>query len=281
MTECRIGFIRHAAEIRVGNLSSDKRADHIDRDLPIRPAKKSGDGLGRKLRPRFGHVEAAVAGEPGQHHVAETQCGGLPPGRNVSRQTALQRLKVSAKPLILIEYPSLPMAKSSGTIKRFRAKWKPVLFPSAREPGDRCLGQIREVALVHWREAVPQKPWQREKPSISLFVLIVGGEALFSSPSVSLATVSFVDCTSVRIAADRRTPAFRDRYTPRTATMASAADTMWANSPLRFSRVIAWMSSAECASPSGPIRSNVQVRSRTKRASNPRLPAMRVVVSTQ
>src|SRR3981081_2744717 len=36
----------------------------------------------------------------------------------------------------------------------------------------------REVALVHWREAVPQKPWQREKPSISLFVLIVGGEAL-------------------------------------------------------------------------------------------------------
>ena len=72
MAERGIGLIRHAAEIGVGNLTADERADHIDRDFPIGPAEKSGDGLGRKLRPGFGHVEAAVAGEPGQHHVAET-----------------------------------------------------------------------------------------------------------------------------------------------------------------------------------------------------------------
>jgi hypothetical protein len=72
MAEGGIGLVGHAAEIGVGNLGPDKRADHIDRDFPIGPAEESGDDLGRELRPRFGHVEAAIAGKPGQHHVAET-----------------------------------------------------------------------------------------------------------------------------------------------------------------------------------------------------------------
>jgi hypothetical protein len=47
-------------------------ADHVDRDFPVGPAEKSGDHFTRDLRPGFGHVEAAVAGKPGQHHVAES-----------------------------------------------------------------------------------------------------------------------------------------------------------------------------------------------------------------
>ena len=79
MPERRIGLIGHAPEIRVGNLAADKRADHFNSDFPIRTAGKSGDGLRRKLRPRFRHVEAAIAGKPGQHDIAETKGRGLAP----------------------------------------------------------------------------------------------------------------------------------------------------------------------------------------------------------
>ncbi len=72
MAERGIGLIRHAAEIGVGDFAADERADDVDRDFPIRPAEKSGDGFGRKLRPYLGHVETAVAGKPGKHDVAKT-----------------------------------------------------------------------------------------------------------------------------------------------------------------------------------------------------------------
>src|ERR1700730_14904832 len=91
MAERGIGLVGHAAEFGIGNLAADKWADHVDRDFPIRPAEKARDGIKRKLWPGFGHVEAAVAGEPGQHHVAESYARGLPPRRNIPRQTALQR----------------------------------------------------------------------------------------------------------------------------------------------------------------------------------------------
>ena len=72
MAERGVGLIGHAAEIGVGDFAADKRPDHLDRDFPIGPAEQPGDGFGRQLRPGFGHVEAAVAGKPGQHHIAET-----------------------------------------------------------------------------------------------------------------------------------------------------------------------------------------------------------------
>ena len=78
MAEGGVGLVGHAAEIGVGNLAADERPDHVDRDFPIGPAEKSRDGLGRKLRPDFGHIEAAVAGKPGQHHVAKAQRGASP-----------------------------------------------------------------------------------------------------------------------------------------------------------------------------------------------------------
>ena len=144
MAEGRVGFVRHAAEIGVGDFARGERPDHVDRDFPIGPAEKSGDGLGRELRPDLGHVEAAVAGKPGQHHIAETQDGGLPPRRNIARQTTLQRRRPYAKPLILIMYFISPNAKRGGTIKRFGAKgkWQGVKkwgwrdgHPARSEPG--------------------------------------------------------------------------------------------------------------------------------------------------
>ena len=72
MAERGVGLVRHAAEIGVGDFVTDERADHVDRDFPIGPAEEGGDDLRRKLRPGFGHVETAIAGEPGQHHIAET-----------------------------------------------------------------------------------------------------------------------------------------------------------------------------------------------------------------
>ena len=91
MTERRVGLVRHAAEIGVGDFARRKRLDDVDRHFPIGPAEERGDGLVRELRPDLRHVEAAVAGKPGQHHIAETQDGGLPPCRNIARQTTLQR----------------------------------------------------------------------------------------------------------------------------------------------------------------------------------------------
>ena len=80
MAETRIGLVRHAAEIGIGDLTGGKRLDDVDRDLPIGPAKEARDSLARQLRPDFGHVKAAVAGEPGQHHIAEAKRRGLAPG---------------------------------------------------------------------------------------------------------------------------------------------------------------------------------------------------------
>ncbi len=111
MAEGGVGLVGHPAEIGVGNLAGDERADHLDGDFPIRPSEKSGDGLVRELRPDFRHVEPAVAGKPGQHHIAETQRGGLASGRNIPRQLALQRPDPYAKPLICMSYTLRPIAK--------------------------------------------------------------------------------------------------------------------------------------------------------------------------
>ncbi len=93
MPERGIGLVGHAAELGIGNLAGGERPDDLDRDLPIGTAEECSDGLGRQLRPDLGHVQPAVAGKPGQHHIAEAKHRGLAPGRNIPRQTALQRLR--------------------------------------------------------------------------------------------------------------------------------------------------------------------------------------------
>src|SRR3954471_22893779 len=91
MAEGGIGFVRHAAELGVRDLAADEGTDHLDRDLPIGTTEEAGDGVSRELRPGGRHIQAAVAGEPGQHYVAEAEFGGLAPGRDITSQTALQR----------------------------------------------------------------------------------------------------------------------------------------------------------------------------------------------
>ena len=39
-----------------------------------------GEVAGRKLRPHGWHIEAAVAGKPGQQHILEAEFRGLAPG---------------------------------------------------------------------------------------------------------------------------------------------------------------------------------------------------------
>ena len=91
MAEGRIGLVGHAAKIGIGDVARDERLDHLDRDFPVRATEEPRDGLGRQLRPDLGHIQAAVAGEPGQHHVAEPEFRGLAPGRKIVRQAGLQR----------------------------------------------------------------------------------------------------------------------------------------------------------------------------------------------
>ena len=47
--------------------------DDLDGDFVERPAGEAGDRVGREPRPAFGHVEAAVAREPGEQHVLEAE----------------------------------------------------------------------------------------------------------------------------------------------------------------------------------------------------------------
>jgi hypothetical protein len=130
MAERRIGLVRHAPEIGVGDFTADKRPDHVDSDFPIRPAEKSGNGLRRKPRPGFGHVKAAVAGEPGQHHVAESKCGGLPPRRNIPRQSALQRLWAPTQAFDIDRYSTFADGKAGRHHKAFSGQWE---MPQSRE----------------------------------------------------------------------------------------------------------------------------------------------------
>ncbi|GAA0003477.1 hypothetical protein BRDID11002_34780 [Bradyrhizobium diazoefficiens] len=91
MAEGGVGLVRHPAELSVRDLASGEGTDHVDGDLPIRAAEEAGDRVSRELRPCRRHIQATVAGKPGQHHVAEAEFGGLAPGRDITSQTALQR----------------------------------------------------------------------------------------------------------------------------------------------------------------------------------------------
>ncbi len=100
MAESSIGLVGHAAELGIRDLAGDERLDDFDRDLPIGPAEKLRDHVMREKRPGLGHVEAAIAGQPGQHHVAEGERGGFPASGHVTRQVGLQALIMRLKPLI-------------------------------------------------------------------------------------------------------------------------------------------------------------------------------------
>ena len=79
MAEGAVGLLRHAREIGLRDAVADEGPDHLDRDLGIGPAGKAGDRHGTKRRPGFRHVQAAVAGQPGEHDLDEIEHRGFAP----------------------------------------------------------------------------------------------------------------------------------------------------------------------------------------------------------
>jgi hypothetical protein len=86
MTECPIGFTRHPSEIGFGDRAADERTHDLDRNLRIGPAREARDGLAIESRPRFGHVKAAIAGEPRERDLHKAERRGFAPGRDVAHQ---------------------------------------------------------------------------------------------------------------------------------------------------------------------------------------------------
>ena len=77
MAEGVVGFPRHAGEFGIRDGARGERRDHLAGDLGIGTAGESRDLRGVERRPRLRHIEAAVAGEPGEGHVDEAERRGL------------------------------------------------------------------------------------------------------------------------------------------------------------------------------------------------------------
>ena len=76
-------------EIGVRDRAADERAHDLAGDLRVRPPGERGDLLGRETRPGLRHIEAAVAGKPGERHVDEAERGGFASGGNVAHRDVL------------------------------------------------------------------------------------------------------------------------------------------------------------------------------------------------
>ena len=81
--------------VGVGDLVAGEARDHGGGDLGIGLAGEGGDLGGGELRPALGHVEAAVAGEAGQHGVGEAEHRRLAAGRD-ELHWGMARRKVGA-----------------------------------------------------------------------------------------------------------------------------------------------------------------------------------------
>src|SRR5262249_3461542 len=84
MAERAIGLAGHAGEVVLRNGVTDKRPDHIDRDLGIGPPGEAHDRLAVELRPRLRHIETTVAGQTREQHVDEAERRSLATGGNVT-----------------------------------------------------------------------------------------------------------------------------------------------------------------------------------------------------
>ena len=94
MAEGVIGFARHARELGILDGARGERRDHLAGDLGIGAAGKSRDLRGVERGPRLRHVQAAVAGEPGEGHVDEAERRSLAAGRDVLHEPSLNRSRI-------------------------------------------------------------------------------------------------------------------------------------------------------------------------------------------
>ena len=83
MAEGAVGLAHHTGEVGVADAVGDEAPHHLDRDFGVRPAGEAGDGLRLDVRPALGHIEAAVSGKAGEHHLGKAERRGLAPGRDV------------------------------------------------------------------------------------------------------------------------------------------------------------------------------------------------------
>src|ERR1700752_4384255 len=84
MAEGAVGVMRHARNVGVRNGSTDERTHDLAGDLRVRAPGETGNPLGRKLRPRLRHVEAAGAGKSRERRVNEAESGGFASQGNVA-----------------------------------------------------------------------------------------------------------------------------------------------------------------------------------------------------
>ena len=83
------------------DLAVDERRDHRLRDLPIGPSREGGDRVRAQHRPGLRQIETAIAGEPGEQHIAKAERRGLAPCRNIvqsSMSSVSGRRVVAANP---------------------------------------------------------------------------------------------------------------------------------------------------------------------------------------
>jgi hypothetical protein len=89
MAEAGVGARRCGAELVVGEGRRREGAHDAEGHLLVCEAREGGDFVMRQGRHGLGHVEPAVAGEAGQHGVAEAEHRGLPAGRDVAHGEVL------------------------------------------------------------------------------------------------------------------------------------------------------------------------------------------------
>ena len=86
VAERAVGVVRHAGEFRVRNGAADEGAHDLAGDFGVGLAGQRRNLRGGKNRPGLRHIEAAVAGEPGQSHIDEAERGGFASGGNVAQR---------------------------------------------------------------------------------------------------------------------------------------------------------------------------------------------------
>ena len=87
----RIRFLDHGGEGVIGDLAIDEPAKYVARNLRIGLPGIAGNGLRIDLRIASRHIEPAIAREPGQERIVETDRGRFAPGGDMQ-----------ARPVILV-----------------------------------------------------------------------------------------------------------------------------------------------------------------------------------
>ena len=87
VAEALIGAADRLAQFGFGKAFRDEGLDDAEGGLLVADPLERGDGGGVHLGHRLGDIEAAVAGEPGQHRLGKGQGGGLPAGGDIAHQS--------------------------------------------------------------------------------------------------------------------------------------------------------------------------------------------------